>query len=275
MLKPLVKWAGGKRQIIREMISLVPWGWNRYVEPFVGGGALLVELYNIGLLNGGLISDMNCELTNLYQVVKFNTEELLDFLKSFRLENNRDYYSMIRKRFNEIRGDNSKKVERSILFMALNRLSFNGLWRVNSAGKFNVPFGRYRDPALPGFEHVKAFSTMLTNIEIVCQDFEKTCNQAEEGDFVYLDPPYLPLSSTSFFTDYTPGGFSMKDQQRLLGVCKKLSGRGIKFLLSNSFSQEIKDLYSEYNIHVIPARRSINSIGSGRIGQSELLITNY
>ncbi|MGC8506332.1 MAG: DNA adenine methylase [Thermoplasmata archaeon] len=274
-MKPLVKWAGGKRQIIHEMISLVPLGWSRYIEPFVGGGALMVELYNTGLLNGGIISDMNCELTNLYQVVKLNTDELLDFLKSFRLENNRDYYSMIRKRFNEIRGDNSKKVERSILFMALNRLGFNGLWRVNSAGEFNVPFGRYRDPALPTLEHLKAFSTLLTNIEIVCQDFEKTCDQAEEGDFVYLDPPYLPLSRTSFFTDYTPGGFSMKDQLRLLGVCRKLSGRGIKFLLSNSFSQEIKDLYSEYNIHVIPARRSINSIGSGRTGQSELLITNY
>lgn len=274
-LRPLVKWAGGKRQIIKQIISMFPDAWNVYFEPFVGGGAVMVELYNLGLLNRGLISDMNCELINLYEVVKEDTDGLLDYLSSFPIENNSVYYNRMREKFNEISGDHNSKLERSALFMYLNRFGYNGLWRVNSKGRFNVPFGDYANPSLPDREHLKNFGVALSKVEIACQDFEKTCDRAKMGDFVYLDPPYFPLSKTSFFTGYTPGGFPLEEQKRLLKVCISLSNRGVKFLLSNSFSPEIIDLYREFKIKTISARRSINSVGSARSGQKELLITNY
>ena len=275
MLKPLVKWAGGKRQLLSELLDRLPKKWETYYEPFVGGGALLIELYNKRMLKSAVISDLNEELINLYHVVKNYPYELVEMLNNTEFKNEKETYLKLRERFNEIIGNPKYSIERAALFLYLNKHCYNGLWRVNKSGKFNVPFGRYKNPSLPSKEHILEFSNMLRNIEILNLDFEEAVLSACEGDFVYFDPPYQPVSETAYFTDYTSGGFDYSEQKRLAKVCKKLTKKGVYVMVSNSNTDEIKELYDDFHIFVVEANRFINSKADRRKGATEVIITNY
>jgi DNA adenine methylase len=275
MLKPLVKWAGGKRQLLPELIKRIPKKWETYYEPFVGGGALLVELYNRRKLKTAVISDLNEELINLYNVIKTKPVELIRKLKIGDFRNEKSVYYMSRDRFNEIIGDPKYEVERASLFLYLNRHCYNGLWRVNKSGKFNVPFGRYRNPRIPSEKMIMEFSKLLENVKILNVDFERAIEAAKSGDFVYFDPPYQPVSETAYFTDYTSHGFDYSEQKRLAKVAKKLSKKGVFIMISNSNTEEIRELYTGFNVAVVEANRFINSKADRRKGASELIITNY
>ena len=275
MLKPLVKWAGGKRQILSELMKRLPKNWETYYEPFVGGGALLVELYKRRMLKSAVISDLNEELINLYNVVKNYPHKLVEMLNNTEFKNERDTYLKLRERFNEIIGNPEYSIERAALFLYLNKHCYNGLWRVNKAGKFNVPFGRYKNPSMPSQELILEFSNMLRNVEILNVDFEKAVSSAHQGDFVYFDPPYQPVSETAYFTDYTSRGFDYSEQKRLVKVCKKLTKKGVYVMVSNSNTDEIKDLYDNFYIFIVNANRFINSKADKRGGATEVIITNY
>ena len=275
MLKPLVKWAGGKRQILPELMKRLPKNWETYYEPFVGGGALLIELYKRRMLKSAVISDLNEELINLYNVVKNYPHKLVEMLNNTEFKNERDTYLKLRERFNEIIGNPEYCIERAALFLYLNKHCYNGLWRVNKAGKFNVPFGRFKNPSMPSQELILEFSNMLRNVEILNVDFEKAVSSAYQGDFVYFDPPYQPVSETAYFTDYTSRGFDYSEQKRLAKVCKKLTKKGVYVMVSNSNTDEIKDLYDNFYIFIVNANRFINSKADRRRGATEVIITNY
>ena len=274
-IKPIVKWAGGKRQLLSRMLMDLPGQWNRYFEPFAGGSAMIVALSNMGRIGKAAIGDTNPELVNLYIEVRDNIEDLIKELKSIQFINERESYLSARKRFNAIRGTEDNKTERAALFLYLNRHCFNGLWRVNSKGEFNVPFGKYSNPSLPDASEIRVFSEMLQDIEIKCSDFETILPEVEPGDFVYLDPPYEPVSRTSSFTSYTKVGFTPYDQGRLRDMCRKLDNLGAMFMVSNSFSPSVMELYSEFTIKKVDANRFINRDAKGRSGTVEILVTNY
>jgi len=274
-LKPIVKWAGGKRQLLPELLKRLPEKWNYYFEPFVGGGALLVELYKQNRITKAVISDLNQELVNLYKVVKEKPLELIEILKLNSFKNEKEIYLKLRTRFNEIIGNQKYDIERAALFIYLNRHCYNGLWRVNKKGKFNVPFGKYKNPSMPSEDLIITFSRMLKKVEILYADFEETVKNARKDDFVYFDPPYQPISSTAHFTDYTTNGFNFSEQKRLAHVFKELSRKGVFVMMSNSDIENIRNIYSEYNIYVVQANRFINSNTKKRKGIHELIITNY
>ena len=274
-MKPLVKWAGGKRQLIPALVKYLPVSWNRYFEPFSGGLALLVELHNRGMLAEAVIGDTNPELINLYFTVKKLPANLVSAISGLNIRNEAQFYYGIRERFNSLLGDGNSAVERAAMFLYLNRHGYNGLWRVNSKGEFNVPFGRYGNPSLPSAEHVYQFSEMLRGVDILLGDFSSVIESAKKGDFVYFDPPYFPLSKSSSFTHYSRDGFGYSDQSRLLELCRKLHVTGVRFLLSNSYSKEMTDLFSEFNVARVEASRFINSAADRRTGHYEILVTNY
>jgi DNA adenine methylase len=275
VIKPVVKWAGGKRQILAHLIDHLPVSWEHYYEPFIGGGALLIALKNRGMINKATISDANPELVNLYRVIQKRPTDLIRALKHPEFKNNRQQYLEMRNAFNRIRGDPSKTVERSALFLYLNRHGYNGLWRVNRKGEFNVPFGRYNSPMLPSPGLILAFSHLLECVSILEGDFAVTVQKARKGDFVYCDPPYFPISSTSRFTAYHVKEFSFEDQIRLSNVCKSLTNHGVSVMVSNSWASEICELYRGFNCEIIEAARPINSRGDRRSGIPEMIITNY
>lgn len=273
-MKPLIKWAGGKRQILPQLVSLMPERWNRYYEPFAGGLALLVELHNMGRLGSAVISETNPELYNLYRTVRDEPVVLSETIERMDFRNEGTFYYNMRDRFNTLIGLEGNEMERAAIFLYLNRHGFNGLWRVNRKGKFNVPFGSYLNPQLPEMEEILNFSTLLKRVEILNEDFQVAVEDAREGDFVYFDPPYVPVSRTSSFTDYTAEGFEISDQERLFETCQNLNRKGISFLMSNSSSEKISELFGGYNIIKVEARRSINSNSSKRNGHTEFIVSN-
>lgn len=271
--EPLLKWAGGKRQIIPKLLHLAPQDFKVYYEPFVGGGALLTALYNRGLLRGrAVISDTNRDLIGLYRLIKQDPEALINELKRLEYGNNRESYYRARREFNETKGFTPRK---GALLIYLNRHCFNGLWRVNSKGEFNVPFGRYRRTSLPSKDKIMAFHHLLTNVEIYDLDFEEVVERAKVGDFIYFDPPYFPISETAYFTSYVAEGFSWDAQLRLYRVVQDLSKKGVMVIVSNSGSPEIRKLYEDYRIYEVETNRAINSDPSQRTGSRELIIMNY
>jgi len=275
VIVPLLKWAGGKRQLRSELTCRLPEHWGTYYEPFIGGGALLVELANTGRLGNAVAGDKNPELINLYRVVKKNPEGLIAALTDAKFRNDDESFRQLKTEFNTLIGTRKRPVDRAALLMYLNKHSYNGLWRVNSRGNYNVPFGRYARLSLPSRHDLLKFSHMLRNVTLLYADFEKIIRTAKQGDFVYFDPPYHPLSKTACFTDYTTGGFSFADQERLAGVFRRLSDRGVWLMLSNSCTPEIKELYEGFTIHTVPAKRFINCKGEKRSGTFELIVTNY
>ena len=273
--KPFVKWVGGKRQLItqfREKHFLLPSQFNQttntYYEPFVGGGAVFFEV----LPERAVLSDMNAELVTTYNVIKSDVEKLIRSLKEHIHE--KDYFLELRAK------DISKlsSIEIASRFIYLNRTGFNGLYRVNKSGQFNVPFGSYKSPVICDEDNLRAVSKTLKNVNILHQDYKHVLKTAQSGDFIYFDPPYFPVSKTASFTSYTAGSFLEKEQIELRNTFVELHKRGCFVMLSNSDTPFINELYTDISgvaIHKVSAGRAINSKGSGRGKITEVVVTNY
>lgn len=273
LVAPFLKWVGGKRQIMPSIVDLLPKNIKNlsYIEPFIGGGAVFFHLEP----KDAIINDFNKELMNVYTVIKNNLNELIIDLKKHY--NNADYFYQIRSLDRTEQFKNLTDVQRASRVIFLNKTCFNGLYRVNNAGEFNAPFGRYKNPNIVNEPTLKAVSKYLNsnNIIIKSDDYADALAEVNENCFVYLDPPYHPISGTSNFTGYIQGGWDMFDQVRLRETCDQLNAKGVKFLLSNSSASFIQDQYKNYNITTVKAKRAINSNGAKRGEVSELLIRNY
>jgi len=273
LVVPFLKWAGGKRQLMPEIREMLPDGvtTHPYYEPFIGGGALFFEL----LPKRAVINDYNEELINVYTVIRDNPSELIEDLK--RHKNTAEYFYKIRAIDRQPLFSNLTRIERASRIIYLNKTCYNGLYRVNNAGEFNSPFGRYKNPNIVNEPVIKAVSKYLNSsqIQISSCDYALILKDIPTDSFVYLDPPYHPISESSSFTGYVQGGWDEGDQLRLRDVCNRLRDNGIKFLLSNSASDFIREIYSDYNIHIVQAKRSVNSNSSRRGQVDEFLIRNY
>lgn len=273
--KPFVKWVGGKRQLLRQFreLGLYPSEdfnpiTNTYYEPFVGGGAVFFDL----LPKNAELSDLNNELVTTYNVIKNNVDELIQSLQKHIYD--KEYYLEVRAKKVEDLSD----VEIASRFIFLNRTGFNGLYRVNKSGQFNVPFGRYNNPVICDEDNLRRVSDALQDVTITHQDYKNVLKTAKSGDFIYLDPPYYPINATSSFTSYTAEGFLEKEQTELRDTFVKLHKKGCFVMLSNSDTPFINELYSGLDgitINKITAGRAINSKGSGRGKITEVLVTNY
>ena len=273
--KPFVKWAGGKRQIIDKLQKLVPLEYNTYYEPFVGGGALLFELSP----KQAVINDSNKELMNVYKTISTDKgyEETLKLLNTYEKKHNEKFFYQIRNLDKDkMKFEKLSNVERAARTIYLNKACFNGLYRVNSKGEFNVPFNKkLKINTYDGQNMTLAYVYFQTNkITMLNTDFEKAVKDAKKGDFIYFDPPY-DSENDDTFNSYTEDGFGKEEQIRLAKVYKDLSDRGCYVMLSNHNTTLINELYKDYNIHVITAKRNINSKGSKRGNVEEVIITNY
>jgi len=267
---PFLKWAGGKRQLISQMIKYFPKKFNKYIEPFVGGGAVFFYLRP----KFSIIIDINEELINCYKVIKNNVKELIELLKIHKNEKN--YYYRVRASDRDKEKYNMlSNIEKASRMIYLNRCCYNGLYRVNRKGQFNVPFGRYKNPNFCDEKNLLAVSKVLENVKIINGSFEICLDYAEEGDFVYFDPPYHPISKTSSFTSYTKENFGEDSQHKLFNVFKQLDKQGCRLMLSNSYNEYIQNLYKDYKIITLGARRAINCNAEKRGNISVLLIINY
>lgn len=274
--KPFVKWAGGKRQLIPQIEKQLPEKFSSYFEPFLGGGALLFHLLSNNKNLKGYVSDLNSDLILSYITIRDNLESLLKSLQ----KHSDNYFSSSKSYYYSVRESNPKsQIEKVSRLLFLNRTCFNGLYRVNSKGKFNVPLGRYSHPNIIQEENLTSVNQFLnkSKIMIKCQDFSSTVEKAKKGDFVYFDPPYQPISKTANFTSYTNGNFGINDLKRLAKVSNELAKKGVNVLLSNSSSKQVRDLFSDnrWEIIRIEANRAINSASDKRTGHFELLIKNY
>lgn len=273
LVRPFLKWAGGKRQLLPEINKYVPKKYKTYYEPFLGGGAILFYLQP----KNATINDSNTELINCYEVIRDSLDELIEDLKKH--QNEESYYYEMREldRTNTYK-DNYDKVKRASRILYLNKTCYNGLFRVNSQGQFNVPFGRYKNPNILDEAVLRAVNKYLNNnqVKIVNTDFEKALLDAKKGDFVYFDPPYDPVSQTASFTGYDVNGFDRNEQERLKSVFDDLTSRGCQALLSNAYTEFIVELYgNQYKIEKISATRAINSNALKRGKIFEVLVRNY
>ncbi|MBC6474095.1 MAG: DNA adenine methylase [Hormoscilla sp. GM102CHS1] len=262
--RPFLKWAGGKNRLIPQYQLYFPKSFNTYYEPFLGGGAVFFHLQP----QDAVLTDINPELINTYCCVKEQVEEVIDILQKHQRQHSRDYYYKMRAHIP------SKDIERAARFIYLNRTCFNGLYRENSQGKFNVPIGRYKNLQICNPELLRSSSSALQNVNIDVKPFDSVLKFANRDDFVYFDPPYYPVSSTSNFTAYSRDFFSKNDQAQLREIFVELAGRSVKVLLSNSDCDFIRDLYRQFKIHKISAPRSINSNGKKRGNVSEILVAS-
>ena len=273
ILSPVVKWVGGKRQLLDDIIPLLPDNFSTYVEPFVGGGALLFEIQP----KKAIVNDLNHELINLYKVIKDNPNELLLLLEEHELNNSEEYFYQIRALDRSESYDQMSDIEKAARIIYLNKTCYNGLFRVNQSGQFNSPYGKYKNPNIVNKPVVLAMANYFqnNNITLLNGDYKMALKKLRKGAFVYFDPPYMPISSSSSFTGYTENGFDKKQQIELKEECDKLNSRGIKFLLSNSDHPFIRDLYKDYEIITVRAKRSINSNSNKRGEINEVLVRNY
>lgn len=269
MVRPVLKWVGGKRRLIEQIIELFPENYHdrAYHEPFFGGGALFFHLEP----NRGSINDVNKRLINFYRVLKEKPKELIEEASQY-IYDKAEYYRL-RTRFNE---EHLSDVEDAAILLYLNKTGYNGLYRVNSKGKYNVPFGRYKNPRIVDEERIIEASKLLENISINSERFYSVNKHAERGDLVYFDPPYLPVSETSDFTAYSKSGFGYEDHVLLKDTCLDLDQRGVYFVQSNSYVEPILDLYKDigFRIEIVQMNRAINSKTSKRGGVNEILVTN-
>lgn len=271
MLTPYLKWVGGKRQLLPTILSHVPQEYGTYYEPFLGGGALLFALQP----KQAVVSDSNSELINTYRVIRDALSDLVIELQGYRKTKD-DYYFI--RALDRLEGFKTiSSVKRAARFLYLNKTCFNGLHRVNSKGQFNTPYGYYKSPTILDRDKIDLVQEYLSSnqVSILNCDYEETLWTASKGDFVYLDPPYEPLSATSSFTGYSATGFSQEDQRRVKEVVDRLTRIGVKVLISNSYCPFIEELYQEYSQVQVLASRAINSKGDGRGKITELLIKNY
>ena len=274
--KPFVKWAGGKRQLIPILNENLPEGFGTYFEPFLGGGALLFHMLTERQGQKCSISDLNSDLVLSYTTIRDRTEELIASLKNHEKNYQKDsksYYYSVRE------SNPRSQIEKTSRLIFLNRTCFNGLYRVNSKGKFNVPLGKYSNPNIVNEDNLRSVSHILqsSKVAINCRDFEAVLRDAKRGDLVYFDPPYQPVSDTANFTSYTNKDFTYDDLSRLAELCMALDSKGCKVLLSNSNSKDVAEMFSAkpWTIKKIQANRSINSNSKKRTGHFELLIRNY
>ena len=291
--KPFIKWVGGKGQLIEQLEALLPADFTErenvnYIEPFVGGGAMLFfMLQTYPNIKSAVINDINPDLTLCYQVVRDNPTELIDSLKEIQSqyyalkteEERKTFFLEQRDRFNT---KSLNAIDNCTLFFFLNRTCFNGLYRVNKAGKFNVPFGKYVTPTICDAATIYADSKLLQRVEIMTGDFEQTFDKIKGNTFFYFDPPYRPLSNTSSFNDYTKEDFNDEAQIRLKLFCDRLNEIGVNFMLSNSdclgkngTDRFFDDLFINYKIERVWASRNINSVASKRGKLTEIVISNY
>lgn len=272
LVAPVVKWVGGKRQLLDELTPLFPKKYTVYCEPFLGGAAVLFSLQP----KKAIVNDLNTELIAMYEVIRDYPEELIESLKKH--ENNEEYFYAMRDIDRDKEVYNSlSKIEKASRLIYLNKTCFNGLFRVNSAGEFNTPFGNYKNPNIVNEPILKAVGKYLKTNDIAFHsaDFSDVLAKLKKGSFVYLDPPYDPTSDTASFTGYNKGGFNRDEQIRLKECCDELDKRDIKFMLSNSSTQFIRELYKGYNISFVKAKRAINSNANKRGAVDEVVIRNY
>jgi DNA adenine methylase len=281
-LRHVVKWPGAKRQLLSELDKLIPRQFNRYYEPFLGGGALFFHLVSSVRRFTAYLSDTNVELITTYKVIKDNPKGVIELLQKYEYEYKRyppyseeqkECYYRLRYARNNIKS--SSDVETAFGLIALNKTGYNGLYRVNNNGKFNVPWGEYKNPNICDSSNLENVSNALrySSAIISTGDYRDAIENAQKGDFVYLDPPYNPVSYTSNFTAYTPNGFGREDQVQLAEVFRKLDNRGCLLLLSNT--PFIIALYSDFSAKEVDVQRAINCKGSKRTAHKELLIYNY
>ena len=271
LIKPFLKWAGGKRQLIPTLLAHLPKKYNVYYEPFVGGGALLFAVQP----KQAVINDVNSELINCYKVIKNSLNELIEELKSY--ENDKTYYYTVRNWDRDEEYEHKTPIERAARIIFLNKTCFNGLFRVNSQGQFNVPFGSYKNPNILDVAVLEAVSKYLNadHIEFLNLDFQKAVEGTKKGDFVYFDPPYDPISNSAYFTSYNVNGFEKNEQIRLKEAFDSLNFRGCHILLSNAYTDFVVDLYKNYNQTKVSAIRAINSNAKKRGKVDEILVKNY
>ena len=272
LVAPVLKWVGGKRQLLDVLVPLVPKSYTVYCEPFLGGGALLFKLQP----NTAIVNDINEDLIGVYEAIRDDVDTLIKVLGEH--ENSSEHFYKVRD-WDRDKDQYSKlsNTEKAARTLFLNKTCFNGLFRVNNAGEFNSPFGNYRNPNIVNSPTLKAVNQYFNTAKISFSagDYKEVLDKLPKGAFVYLDPPYDPVSNTANFTGYSKGGFDRSEQIRLRECCDKLNERGVKFMLSNSATDFIKEQYSAYNITVVKAKRAINSVASKRGDVEEVVIRNY
>ena len=271
-ISPILKWVGGKRQLLPSIVPRIPKSYSTYVEPFLGGGALLFATQP----KVALVNDVNEELINVYQVVKDDVEELVSLLKTY--DSSSETFYRIRGLDRDVEKYASlSDVERAARIIYLNKTCFNGLFRVNRKGQFNVPFGKYKKPNIVNESVLRGVSKYFNSVDItfISKDYLSVLESIPSDSFVYLDPPYDPVSETANFTGYAKGGFRRDEQVKLRDACVALDDMGIKFMLSNSATVFIKELYADFEINIVGANRAVNSNGSKRGKVEEVIIRNY
>lgn len=269
--RPFIKWAGGKTQLVDELNNRLPMSFANYHEPFLGGGAFFFKLYRDGKFNHARISDLNSELIDVYCAIRDRLEDVIKELSKYP-HDEKFYY--------QLRAKNPLELSlpaRAARMIYLNKTGYNGLYRVNKNGEFNVPFGKYKNPNYLDKDNLKAVSRALQKVDIHNAPFETVLDYAKAGDLVYFDPPYVPLSQTANFTSYQANGFSLDDQRRLRDVCIELTRRNVYIILSNSDTETVRNLFSPYSFEIneVLANRAINCNGKRRGKMTELIITNY
>lgn len=294
-IRPFVKWAGGKGSLIPQLNNFYPYELKngiieRYIEPFVGGGAVLIDILQKYDIQEVYAFDINIDLINSYNVIKNNVEELITNLKQIETEclqlgqeERKSYFYNIRDEYNKYElEENEQNVQRAAQFIYLNRTCFNGLYRVNKNGKFNVPVGSYKNPTICDEENLRQLSQLIQNVQFRYGDYSRSMEYVTENTFVYFDPPYRPLNVTSGFTSYTKEDFNDDNQRELATFYGELNERNAKLMLSNSNPKNINkedtffdNIYQGFNINQIQASRMINANSNGRGKISEILVTNY
>ena len=274
LLLPLfLKWAGGKLQLIEQFKNLFPHNFRNYYEPFIGSGAVFFYVKSKLKPNKVILSDTNEELINCFCVVRDKPSELVELLLNHRKKHSKEYYYSVR----SMESSTLDSLDRAARLIYLNKTCFNGLYRVNSQGQFNVPFGDYENPSIFDKNVLFQASQLLQGVHLQVMTFEKVLDFAGKDDFVYFDPPYIPLSKTSSFTRYSKSDFSMMEQKRLSEVFRILDSRGCFVMLSNSDHALTRELYRHYekNTVIVRAKRMINSVGSRRGAINEVVVRNY
>ena len=271
-MKPIIKWVGGKRELCPKIRELMPSTYNKYYEPFLGGGAVLLDLCP----EEAVVNDINPELINMYLQVRDNIEKVIDFLAILdttheHTNDPKELYYAVRADYNRTLGCNTPA--QAAQFIYLNKHCFNGLYRVNSKGEFNVPFNGKLTGGSFHAEHLREVSKQIQNVEFLCGDFEKAAKTIAPKDFIFIDSPYCPLTPTSF-VDYTKEGFSYEDHKRLADFYMEMSDYGVYCMLTNHDTELIRDLYRGFNFTEVDVRRSINRNGDNRKGK-EVIITNF
>lgn len=288
-VRPFIKWAGGKTQLLDVIREKYPENIQKYCEPFVGGGAVLFDILLNFQPKEVLINDINSELINTYIQVRDNVENMImnlsDMQKKFHSMDSgerKEYFYIQRDKFNDGIKNNINDISMAVLFIFLNKTCFNGLYRVNSKGLYNVPIGSYKKPLICDADNLRLISSLLKNVTIKCGDYSECADFINNKTFVYIDPPYKPLSETSYFTSYSKTVFDDKQQIQLSKFTEYISGKGAKILASNSDPKNTNendnffdDIYENFNITRVKASRMINSKGTGRGTLNELLISNF